>query len=66
MLHSVTSDLHKDGVGAMCKSAPVITLEHENLFFDSGSLGQSSPSCLQNTGFFYVGLHFILRGMQGQ
>ena len=39
MLDSVTSDLHKDGVGAMCKSAPVITLEHENLFFDSGSLG---------------------------
>lgn len=53
MLDSVTSDLHKDGVGAMCKSAPVITMEHKNLFLDSGSLGQSSPS-FQNTGCFML------------
>ena len=44
-------------------SASVITAEDENLFWETGSLGHSSPTehCL-----FYVGLHFILRGIQEQ
>ena len=39
-------------------------MEHENCFGESGELGQSSPACLQDTVFYYVGMHFVLRGIQ--
>ena len=65
-LDSVSSELHKDGVGAILNSAAVITAKDENFFWETGSLGHSSPACVQNTVFFYVGLHFILRGIQEQ
>ena len=65
-LDVVSSTLHKEGVGAKRKSAPVIEVEHENMFWDSGLLGYSSPRSLQTAVFFYVGLHFALRGFQEQ
>ena len=65
-LDSVSSDLHRQGVGAVRKSAAVISSEDEDLFWEKGLLGTTSPAVLQHTVFFYVGLHFVLRGVQEQ
>ena len=65
-LDTLSSQLHKDGVGVTRHSAPVITPEHEELFWEKGLLGYSSPKVLQHTVFFYMGLNFVLRGIQGQ
>ena len=65
-LDSVSSDLHRDGVGAVRQCASVISFEDENLFWQKGSLGHSSPVCIQHTVFFYMGMHFVLWGLQKQ
>ena len=65
-LDVVCSDLHKDGFGADRNSAPVIAVEDEKRFWEMGTLGYDSPKDLQNAVFFYVGLHFTLRGVQEQ
>ncbi len=65
-LDVVSSTLHREGVGAERKSASVITIEHETLFWEMGLLGFSSPRILQKSVFFYLGLHFALRGIQEQ
>ena len=65
-LDTVSSDLHRQGIGATKNSAPVITIEHENMFWAKQLLGYHSPKVLQHTVFFYVGLHFVLRGIQEQ
>ena len=62
-LDTVTSSLHRDGVGICKDSAIVISPEHEELFWCKNVLGYSSPKVLQVTVFFYVGLNFILRGV---
>ena len=49
-----------------CKSAAVISVEDENCFWETGTLGKSSPTVLQHTVFFYVGMLFVLRGVQEQ
>ena len=65
-LNSVSSDLHCQGVGATCKSATVISVEDDACFWEKGVMGTSSPAVLQNTVFFYLSLHFVLRGIQEQ
>ena len=44
----------------------MIEIEHERLFWEKGLLGMSTPKILQRTVFFYVGLNFVLRGVQEQ
>ena len=65
-LDTVSSELHRNGIGATRNSAQVISTQDEELFWDKGCLGISSPVVLQRTVFFYVGLHFVLRGVQEQ
>ena len=65
-LDSLSSELHRSGIGVTKNSAKVIELEHENLFWRNGLLGYSTPRILQRTVFFYVGLNFVLRGIQEQ
>ena len=65
-LDSLSSELHRSGVGAIKNSAKVIEIEHERLFWEKGLLGMSTPKILQRTVFFYVGLNFVLRGVQEQ
>ena len=65
-LDSVSSDLHRQGVGVVKESAKVIEMTHEDEFWIKGLLGYSSPKILQRTVFFYVGLNFVLRGVQEQ
>ena len=55
-LDRVTSDLHRDGVGVMRKSALVISFEHENLFWEKQLLGYHTPKALQRAVFFLLGL----------
>ena len=38
----------------------------EDALWASGLLGTSTPTILQHTVFFYLGLHFCLRGVQEQ
>ena len=54
-LDTVSSDLHRQGVGATKNSAPVITIEHENMFWAKQLLGYHSPKVLQHTVFFMLG-----------
>ena len=63
-MDSVCSQLHSEGFGAFKKSAPVISFEDQQLLWDAGLLGLDSPPTVFNTVFFYVGLHFCLRGGQ--
>ena len=65
-MDSISSELHKKGIGAQHKSASVITDEDEDMLWAKGSLGTSSPRTLQHTVFFYIGLQFCLRGVQEQ
>ena len=65
-LDSITSELHRTGVGVDKKNAEVISKDLEDLCWEKGSLGMSSPTVLQHTVFFYVGLQFVLRGVQEQ
>ena len=57
-LDSVTYKLHKDGVGVVKHSARVITVEHEDVFWEKGVLGYSTPRTLQRMTFFYIGFNF--------
>ena len=65
-LDTVTSGLHRQGIGATRKNAPIISREHEVLFWEKGLLGYDSPKSLQRAVFFCVGLHFVLRGVDEQ
>lgn len=59
-LDSVSSDLHRQGVGASRNSAPVIDQKDEDLFWEKGLLGYNPPKVLQRTVFFYIGLNFCI------
>ena len=61
-LDTVCVGLRKDGIGAAVKHAPIITLEHEGLLWESGVLGFSCPRSLLRAVFYTVGLHCCLRG----
>ena len=65
-LDSICSELHRTGIGVKRNSARVISVEDEAVFWEKGSLGTSSPTVLQRTVFFYVGMQFVLRGVQEQ
>ena len=39
----LSSDLHSKGIGAQKRSAEIITIEDEDLFWAKGSLGSGSP-----------------------
>ena len=49
ILDVVSSSLHKEGIGAHQKSAPVIEVHHEDEFWAMGLLGYSTPKVLQTT-----------------
>lgn len=67
-LHNVLErcykELNEQGVGAVRKQAEVISVEEEQLLWDSGMLGTHSPLALLNAVFYYNGLNFILCGGQ--
>ena len=63
-MDSVFSQLHSEGVGASKKSAAVVSANDEQLLWDNNLIGMDSPRSLLNAVFFYVGLHFCLRGGQ--
>ena len=63
-LDSVSSELHSVGIGVSRKSAPVISLKSEDLSWEKGALGTSSPTLLQHTIFFYLDMQFVLPGVQ--
>jgi len=65
-LDVISSTLHREGHGANRKHVAVISGDHELVFWDKGMLGYSSPRILQGTVFFYVGLHYALRGVDEQ
>ena len=58
-LNSVTSELHRDGVGVSKKSAAVVTFEHEEENPDH-------PKSLQRAVFYSVSLRFALRVVKEQ
>ena len=65
-LDTVSSELHREGIGAQHKSAAVISYEDENVLWEKGLLGDDSPRKLQHTIFYYAGMQFCLRGIQEQ
>lgn len=65
-LDTVTRKLHSTGVGLDKAKAQVISKDLEDMCWEKGSLGTSSPTVLQHTVFFYIGLQFVLRGFQEQ
>ena len=65
-LDTLCSDLHRQGIASTKNSAKVIELDDEDRFWQKGLLGFSTPKLLQCTVFLYVGLNFVLRGVQEQ
>ena len=65
-LDTVTSSVHRQGIGATSKSALVISSEHEKIFWDKALLGYDHPKTLQRRVFFCIGLNFVLRGVDEQ
>lgn len=65
-LDFLSSTLHSKGIGATKESASVIEVCDEDVFWCMSLVGYSSPKVLQRTVFFYVGLNFVLRGVQEQ
>ncbi len=62
-LDTVTSNLHREGLGVSKNSATVISSEHEDLFWDKDIFGFKSPKALQRAVFYSVGLQFVLQGV---
>ena len=62
-LDSVCSKLHSEGVGASKKSASIISITDEDLFWDGGIVSYDSPQSLQNMVFFYAGLHEVFKSI---
>ena len=53
-LDSVSSELHRNGIGATKRSAKVIKPAHEDIFWQKSLLGYSTPKVLQRTVFFML------------
>ena len=58
----VARSLRDDGVGAVVKHTPIITIDEENLLWSQGVLGMMTPTSLLNTVFFLNGKMLCLRG----
>ena len=65
-LDVISSTVHREGVGSNKKHVVVIEFDHEQVFWDKGLLGYSSPRKLQKKVFFYTGLYYTLRGVEEQ
>jgi hypothetical protein len=65
-LDTLTSQLYREGVGVVRKSAQMILKEHEDVFWEKELLGTCSPRVLRLTVFYYVGLYFCLRDEEEQ
>ena len=63
-LDTVSMSLRKDGIGASKSHAAVISVEDENLMWDSGVVGTDSPWAVVRAAFVITGLYFSLRGGQ--
>ncbi len=61
-LDSIFRHLHESGAGHQVRQAEVITREVENMLWESGQLGTSTPKALSNAVFYYNGKSFCLRG----
>ena len=57
-MDSVSSELHRKGIGTEYKHASLLTIEDEDALWAAGSLGTSTPLCLQHTVFFMWGSSF--------
>jgi hypothetical protein len=64
-LDTVSSNLHGSGVGANRVRAPIILLEHENVFLKKEIMGYGSPKRLLKF-LVSTGMHFVLRGVNEQ
>ena len=53
-LDSVCNELHRSGVGVTRESGGVISFEDKNLVLETGALGTSMPTVLQNTVFLSI------------
>ncbi len=56
-MDTVSSELHREGVGVERKSAGVISPEDEEKMWQEGAFGLSPPKVLQQTVFFYLHGH---------
>lgn len=53
--------LHTKGIGAKRKGTPVLLIEEENQFWESGTIGVDNLQALLQAVFFYNGKNFCLR-----
>ena len=61
-MESVFQQLHKKGVGTVVKHASAISDEEENHIWQSGIVGDHSPTDLLRAVFYLNGINFSLRG----
>ena len=59
-------ELRQSGIGANPSKAAAITKEEENMLWNSGVLGTSTPKALQRGVYFSLGKFFCLRGGEEQ
>ena len=58
--------LHSQGIGSTKNSSKVTELDDEDIFCQKSLLWLSTSKLLPHTMLFYVGLNFVLRGVQEQ
>ena len=64
-LHNVLDNVMKEraskSIGTMVKRAKYLSLDSENLMWDSGALGEETPDYLRSTVLFLIGMNIGLR-----
>ena len=63
-LDSLFHNLHSEGIGKQIKHAEIFTSDNEVKLWESGVVGLSTPTSLQNAVFYTIGKMFCLRGGQ--
>ena len=58
-LDTISSDLHRQGIGAQRKHASVITVDDENVLWEQGKFGYASPRVLNIWYFSTVVFSFV-------